>query len=74
MADEYEDDFEAYEEDFEEDDVIDAKDAKDVKNDHKSIEKIDDRKRIQPVADDKSSKDVDEKVPAKVDTRFFTCS
>ena len=74
MADEYEDDFEAYEEDFEEDDAIDAKDAKDVRNDHKSVEKIDDKKIIQPLADDKSSKDVDDKVPAKVNTHVFTYS
>jgi hypothetical protein len=70
MADEYEDDFEAYEEDFEEDDGNDMKEVnevKDVKNEYKNVEKIDDSKTKQPVADDKgSSKDTGDEIHAKV--------
>ena len=63
MADEYDDDFEAYEEDFEEDT---ENDVKEVKNEYKVADRIDDGKIRQPLADDKSSKDVDDDIPIKV--------
>ena len=66
MADEYDDDFEAYEEDFEEDTENDVKEVKEVKNEYKVADKTDDSKIRQPLADDKSSKDVDYDIPIKV--------
>jgi len=66
MADEYDDDFEAYEEDFEEDPENDVKEVKEVKNEYKIADKIDESKIRQPLADDKSSKDVGDDMPRKV--------